>query len=82
MRHDCNPFGGHANLLTLAALHFTDAGPAYHTWLRAAAAGLTQREGQLVATVEALQRALEKQRHEAAGSVPSSKYMQASQHSE
>ena len=33
-------------------------------------------------TVEALQRALDKQRHEAAGSVPSSKYMQASQHSE
>ena len=35
-----------------------------------------------MATVEALQRALEKQRHEAAGSVTSSKYMQASQHSE
>eukprot|EP00891_Asterochloris_glomerata_P006915 jgi/Astpho2/6915/Aster-01782 len=35
---------------------------------KAAAPGLTQREGQLVATVEALQRALEKQRHEAAGS--------------
>lgn len=31
-----------------------------------------------MATVEALQRALEKQRHEAAGSVASSKYMQAS----